>query len=168
MQKAILGAALGAVLSLASAAASAITIGYTTVPFEVSGVMLEAAGPSARCPSQFGGTITGFGDSTQIGRLSFVATDCITPAPPIFNFSKGRFIIMTTSGDQIYASYSGQMIPTGEGAQYIFTGATFQITGGTGAYMFASGGGTLDGKEDMVTGQGTLKLSGKMSYWVTR
>jgi hypothetical protein len=168
MQNAILGSALGAALSLASAASSAATIGYQTVPFEVAGVMQEVAGPSARCPSQFGGTITGYGDSALIGRLAFVATDCITPAPPIFNFGKGRFIIMTTSGDQIFASYSGQMVPTGEGTNYVFTGASFQITGGTGAYLFANGGGTLDGTEDMATGQGTLKLTGRMSYWTMR
>jgi hypothetical protein len=168
MQNAILGRVLGAALTLASAASSAATLGYQTVPFELTGVLLEVAGPSARCPSQFGGTITGYGDSPLAGRLSFVATDCITPAPPIFNFSRGRFIIMTTSGDQIFASYSGQMIPTGEGTQYTFTGASFQITGGTGAYLFASGGGTLLGNEDMATGQGTLKLTGRMSYWVVR
>ena len=127
---------------------------------------MEKAGPSARCPSQFGGTITGHGTSALVGRVAFVATDCITPMPPLFNFDQGRFIIMATNGDQIFASYSGQFVPTGVGAAYVFSGATFQITGGSGKYSKATGGGALTGGEDMVTGMGTVQLSGKIHYKV--
>jgi len=164
MQKAILLAA-GAALSLASMTASAASISYKTEALEVVGVLQEIAGPSARCPTQFGGTITGHGMSTTLGPLAFVANDCITPSGAIFTFNKGRFIILTASGDQVFASYSGQMVPTGVGTQYTFTGGTFQITGGTGQYIFATGGGALDGGEDMATGAGNIKLTGKISYW---
>ena len=149
-------------LLLASAVAYANPA--TTKDIEISGVLMEQAGPAARCPSQFGGTITGHGNSAQIGRVAFVATDCITPAPPLFNFSQGRFIIMTISGDQIFAEYNGQFVPTGVGAKYIFSGATFQITGGSGKYHKASGGGELTGGQDMVTGMGEVKLSGKIHH----
>jgi hypothetical protein len=165
MQNAIHRAVLGAAIAMASAATVAAPISYKTESFEVAGVLQEAAGPEERCPSQYGGTITGHGSSALLGRLAFVATDCITPSGPLFTFDKGRFIIMTTSGEQIFASYSGQFVPTGQGAQYIFSGATFQITGGTGRYLLASGGGSLQGNEDMLTGVGALKLTGKISYW---
>jgi len=157
--------ALGAVFSLVSAAAFAGPISYKTESFEIAGVIQEVAGPAAHCASQFGGTITGHGESALLGRLAFVANDCITPSGPIFTFSNGRFIIMTLTGEQIYANYSGQMVPTGQGAQYAFTGASFQIIGGTGRYLLASGGGTLQGNEDMSTGAGNLKLTGRISYW---
>jgi hypothetical protein len=35
--------------------------GFTYKDFELSGVLQEIPGPSARCPSGFGGTILGFG-----------------------------------------------------------------------------------------------------------
>jgi hypothetical protein len=95
----------------------------------------------------------------------FIATDCITPDGPLFNFSDGKFIVMTTKGDQIFAKYSGQFVPTGEGAKYVFSGATFQVTGGTGKFARATGGGTLSGGEDMVSGAGNIKLDGKVQYF---
>jgi hypothetical protein len=162
MHQAFLKLAGGAALAVASGAASAH---WTTTNIEVTGVILEVPGPSARCPSQFGGTITGHGNSALLGRVAFVANDCITADGAIYNFSRGRFIVMTQTGEQLFADYSGQFVPTGQGAGYVFSGATFQIVGGTGQYMFASGGGQLQGTEDMATGAGTLTLNGRMSYW---
>jgi hypothetical protein len=162
MQQAILKLAAGAALALASGAASA---GWTTTSLEVTGVIQEVPGPSARCPSNFGGTITGHGTSTPLGRVAFVASDCITQDGAIYNFNRGRLIIMTVSGDQLFADYSGQFVPTGQGTNYVFSGASFTIVGGTGRYIFASGGGQLQGTEDMVTGAGTVSLSGRISYW---
>ena len=162
MHKAFLQLLGGAALALVAGTASAH---WTNTAFEVSGVIQEAAGPAPRCQSQFGGTITGYGSSPLLGRVAYVANDCITPNGAIFNFNKGRFIIMTQNGDQIYADYSGQFVPTGQGSNYVFSSASFQIVGGTGQYMFASGGGSLQGGEDMVTGAGNITLSGRISYW---
>ncbi|MGW8394992.1 hypothetical protein [Pseudoduganella sp. HUAS MS19] len=162
MHHAILKLAGGAALALASSAASAH---WVTTDLKVTGVIQEVPGPSARCPSNFGGTITGHGTSPLLGRVAYVASDCITPDGAIYNFNRGRMILMTVSGDQIYADYSGQFVPTGQGTNYVFNGATFQIVGGTGQYIFATGGGQLQGGEDMVTGVGNIILSGRMSYW---
>jgi hypothetical protein len=133
-------------------------------PFELAGTLQEIPGPSLRCASHFGGTILGGGDSALLGKVVFIATDCITPMGTLYNFSDGRFIITTANGDQVYANYSGQFVPTGAGTQYVFSDATFQITGGTGKYFRASGGGSLTGGEDMATGQGNVKLSGQILY----
>lgn len=162
MIKSALQFAIGASLLAATASASAA---FVTKQFSVSAVIQERVGPMARCPSKFGGTITGHGDSALLGRTVVISTDCITPSGPLFNFSQGKMIIVTTSGDQIYANYSGQFVPTGEGAKYVFSGATFQITGGTGRYWRATGGGALTGGEDMVTGVGTADLNGKLTYF---
>ena len=154
-----------AVTLLLAASASASAGSWVTEPLDVEGVLVEAVGPRAGCPVNFGGTISGHGTSNMMGgKVVFIATDCITPAPPLFNFSNGKFIVMTTSGDQIYANYSGQFVPTGEGAKFVFSGATFQITGGTGKFSKVSGGGTLTGSEDMITGTGVIKLTGQALY----
>ncbi len=133
-------------------------------PLVISGVIQEVVGPSLRCPSKFGGTIVGHGNGDLTGRVAFVGTDCITPSGPLYNFSDGRIIILTASGEQIFANYSGQFVPTGEGTKFVFSNATFQITGGTGRYVRASGGGSFTGGEDMTTGAGTIQLDGKITY----
>lgn len=156
-----------AAVTLLLAASSAASAGsWQIAPLEVEGVLVEAVGPADRCLSKFGGTISGHGTSAMMGgKVVFIATDCITPVGPLFNFSGGKFVVMTTSGDQIYANYSGQFVPTGEGAKYVFSGATFQITGGTGKFSKITGGGTLTGGEDMITGAGNIKLTGRALYF---
>lgn len=150
-----------ALLAIASFSASA---GSTTQPLTLNGAFLEQVGPAPRCASQFGGAIVGHGESAVTGRNVFIASDCITPSGPLFNFTDGKFIIVAMNGDQIFANYSGQFVPTGAGTNYVFSGATFQITGGNGRYRKASGGGTLNGGSDMATGQGTLQLNGNITY----
>lgn len=162
MIKTTLRVATSALLLMSAFGASANPA--TTKPIEIIGQFQEQIGPSSRCPAKMGGTIAGHGDSALLGRVAFIATDCIMPAGPLFNFSQGRFIVVTTSGDQIFANYSGQFVPTGDGTKFVFSGATFQVTGGNGRYAKASGGGTLSGGEDIATGAGSLKLSGQISY----
>ncbi|MDB5959039.1 MAG: hypothetical protein JWP59_333 [Massilia sp.] len=154
----------GAAAVLAAAAIGASAAPTATKPFKLNGAFQETPGPSPRCPSQFGGTIVGFGDSAVTGKVVFLSSDCITPNGAVYNFSDGKFVILTTNGEQIFANYSGQFVPTGEGTNYVFNGATYQITGGTGKFKKASGGGTLTGGEDMATGQGTLQLNGQITY----
>ncbi|MGX4642601.1 hypothetical protein [Massilia sp. SYSU DXS3249] len=153
-----------AVTLLLAASATASAGGWVVKPLEIEGVLQEAVGPASRCLSQFGGTISGRGDSPQMGKVVFIGTDCITPLGVMFNFSGGKFVVMTTSGDQIFANYSGQFVPTGVGARFNFSGATFQVTGGTGKYARVTGGGTFTGGEDMVSGAGDIKLVGKIMY----
>lgn len=162
--RAVARPAAATLLLAASATASAGS--WVVEPIEVEGTLVEAVGPASRCLSNFGGTISGHGESKLMGgKVVFIATDCITPVGPLFNFSGGKFIVMTTSGDQIFANYSGQFVPTGEGAKYVFSGATFQVTGGTGKYAKITGAGVLSGGEDMITGAGNIKLAGKVMYF---
>ena len=168
MFKSILRAVVrpAAVTLLLAASATASAGQWVVEPLDVDGTLVEAVGPADRCLSKFGGTISGHGSSKMMGgKVVFIGTDCITPVGPLFNFSGGKFIVMTTSGDQIFANYSGQFVPTGVGARYVFSGATFQITGGTGKFSKVAGGGTLSGGEDMVTGIGDIKLTGKALYF---
>lgn len=147
---------------LLSTAVGASAGNKTYQDLELSGVLQEIPGPSLRCPSKFGGTILGYGDSALLGRVTFLSTDCITPSGTSYTFSDGRFMITTLSGELLFASYSGQFVPTGEGTNYVFSNASFQITGGTGRYAKASGGGNLYGSEDMASGKGTIQLKGQI------
>jgi hypothetical protein len=161
MFKSVLRLATGAVLMSAALCASADSATYKD--FQVSGVLQEIPGPSARCASGFGGTILGFGSGNLAGsKVTFLATDCITPNGTSYTFSDGKFLITTLTGELIYANYSGQFVPTGEGTKFVFSNATFQVTGGTGRYFKATGGGDMTGAEDMATGQGTIQLSGRI------
>jgi hypothetical protein len=162
MSKSVLRLATAAVLMTAAVGASAAPASYKD--FELSGVLQEVPGPSARCPSNFGGTIMGFGSSTLLGKLTFLASDCITPNGTSYTFSDGKFMITTMSGELLFASYNGQFVPTGEGTKYVFSNASFTITGGTGRYFRASGSGTLSGGEDMANGQGNIQLKGRILY----
>lgn len=162
MKNLLIRVAAGAFLFAVSTASMADP--SLTMPIEISGVLTEIPGPSLRCPSKFGGVIIGRGEGALTGPVAFIANDCITPSGTLFTFSAGKLIVVTVAGDQIFADYSGQFVPTGIGSNFVFSGATFQVTGGTGKFSNASGGGNLTGGEDMATGQGTIKLSGRISY----
>jgi len=162
MFKSILRFATTALLMSAAVGASADQSSYKD--FELSGVIQEIPGPSARCASQFGGTIMGYGSSALLGKVTFLTSDCITQNGPTFTFSDGRFMITTMSGELLFASYNGQFVPTGDGTKYVLSNASFSITGGTGRYDKASGSGTLGGGEDMATGQGNIQLKGRILY----
>jgi hypothetical protein len=152
-------------LSLRAVAATLLLAApAVNMPIEINGVLTEIPGPSLRCPSKFGGTIIGRGEGALTGPVAFIANDCITPSGTSFTFSAGKMIVLTVAGDQIFADYSGQFVPTGVGSNFVFSNATFQVTGGTGKFSKASGGGNLTGGEDMATGQGTIKLKGNISY----
>ena len=148
--------------SLAAPAASAAKL--VTEPLVISGVIQEVLGPSLRCPSKLGGTLVGHGNDPVLGPVAFMGNDCVTPNGPLLTFSDGRITLLTRSGEVIYANYSGQAVPTGEGNKVAYSNATFQIIGGTGRYHRASGGGDFTGSQDLVTGSGTIKLNGKITY----
>lgn len=148
--------------SFTAPAASAASL--VTKPLVIAGVIHEVLGPSLRCTSKLGGTLVGHGSDPVLGPVAFMGKDCVTPSGPLLNFSNGRITLLTGSGEVIYANYSGQAVPTGEGTKVVFSNATFQITGGTGRYHQASGGGDFTGSQELLTGAGTIKLSGKITY----
>jgi len=162
MSKALLRLVTGSVLMSIALCASAGNGNSTYKDLNLSGVLHEVPGPSVRCPSNFGGSIAGYGESSLLGRVVFLSSDCITPNGSNYTFSDGRLLITTMTGEQIFASYSGQFVATGVGTNYVFSNATFQVTGGTGRYAKASGGGDLTGGEDMATGKGTIQLTGRV------
>lgn len=156
----VLRLATGSLLMSAALCAAAADTGYQDL--SVSGVFQETIGAAARCPTQVGGTMTGYGNSTKYGPVVFLGSDCITPSATMNTFSDGHFILTSLTGDLLFANYSGQAVPNSDGSQLVFTGGTFQVTGGTGKFKHATGGGTMNGSESTKNLQGQLQLTGRI------
>lgn len=150
------------VLTAASFSASA---GPTVVrALEIKGIFTEKVGPAPQCTSKLGGKLAGHGETAEGTPVAFVGGDCFAQSGTTFTFSNGKFILLYPNGDQIFADYSGQFVPTGAGTTYVMNGGTFTITGGSGTYARALGGGFLSGTEDLSNGAGTIGLSGRVYY----
>ena len=152
----------GVVLLAASFSASAGP--SVTKALEVKGVFNEKVGPAPQCASTLGGKLAGHGETADGTPVAFVGGDCFAQSGATFTFSNGKFILLYPNGDQIFANYSGQFVPTGAGTAYVMNGGTFTITGGSGTYVRALGGGYLSGTEDLSNGAGTIALSGHVHY----
>ncbi|MGH8762773.1 MAG: PEP-CTERM sorting domain-containing protein [Nitrosospira sp.] len=129
--------------------------------FTVNAIIEEETGFKPGCASLFGGTITGSGVSS-LGRVSLEGGDCITPMGSSLSF-EGKMTFNLSRGNEIFADYHGLFTPTGIGSLYTFTDSFFEITGGTGNFLHATGGGTLLGGEDISSGLGVLKATGTIS-----
>ena len=137
--------------------------GPTNVPLKASVVTQEKMELNPDCPSGFGGTTTGTGKSTHMGKISIAASDCITPVDNHYTFI-GKLTITAANGDKLSGEYSGSLVPTDTVPIYSFSNATFQITGGTGRFLKASGSVELQGSQDIKTGKGKMEADGKISY----
>jgi hypothetical protein len=137
----------------------------TPIPLTISGVTYEQFGPRPGCPAQFGGTTTGVGISSLLGKVSFEANDCVIPQNDSLLFS-GKMVFTLLGGDEILADYSGSFIPTSYPSIFTMANALFAIKGGTGDFLNATGGGTLQGSEKISsngTGVGLMQATGTIS-----
>jgi hypothetical protein len=132
-----------------------------SAPLVMVAAIQEDAGFRPDCPSQFGGTITGSGVATLLGNVSLAGSDCITPLENSFAFD-GTMTFTVTSGDALFADYHGLFTPTALPTVFRFTNSFFDVTGGTGRFVDASGGGKLQGFEDIATGAGVILATGSL------
>ena len=140
------------------------TAGPKNVPFKVSAITQETLHGNPGCPSYLSGDTTGTGNASHLGEITFVATDCVTLSPSNFIFSNGRLTIYAANGDTLTLSYAGTLTPNPQPNSLSMLGGQFQITGGTGRFVSASGSGYLQGVENLATGQGQFDLVGTISY----
>lgn len=132
----------------------------------INAIIHEQVGyqPDPGCASQFGGTITGTGTSSLVGPVSLAANDCITPVGNDLSF-EGKMIFTVLSGDEIFADYYGLFIPTNIPSIFTLKDSFFNITGGTGNFLGAKGGGKLYGSEDIWSGWGLIQVKGEISHF---
>ncbi len=91
--------------------------------------------------------------TSNIGTFTITASHCVTPTPPVTNYSDGRFSWNFGSGDVLEGTYSGTVTlvpgqPIENVQDYVVTGGTgrFEGAGGTfqhvGSFVFGAGGVT--------------------------
>ena len=135
----------------------------TSRPFKASVETHEQPGFRPDCPSKFGGTTTGTGKSTHMGKVSLNAIDCVTPMEDHFIF-EGTFTLTAANGDTVTGGYKGAFVPADAGSRYSLSSAKFEITGGTGRFHGAKGIAELKGDQDIATGKGKIEADGTISY----
>ena len=158
-------------LALGAAAASPLALAeQRQVPFKASLVTQEIINPLApdftRCPvSGLVGTTTGQGTASLLEAVTLLATDCpLTTDYVNFFFSDGRLTLTAANGDKLSASYSGTLLPVpGANPPVHAINGSFSVTGGTGRFAGARGGGSLQGSEDLVTLKGRYEVKGMLT-----
>ncbi|HKY09791.1 MAG TPA: hypothetical protein VJQ55_16190 [Candidatus Binatia bacterium] len=137
----------------------------SAVPFRATIAITESIQFIGTPPCISIGDVTGKGTATHLGKVTLDSNDCINPINPTFTafsfFSNGPVVLTVATGEQITARYSGTLVV--EGSVGIITGG-YEITGGTGRYVNATGAGAVKGVEDMNTGKGQIQLNGTISY----
>lgn len=138
------------------------------VPFKASVATQEALGiDPVRCPGTFlTGTTTGQGTASHMGAVRLSASDCPTTADGVnFFFSNGELTLTGANGDTLQARYQGTLLPIAGSSPVLHAiSGTFHVSGGTGRFRGARGGGNLQGTQDLVTLKGLYRVDGRLSY----
>ena len=160
---------LAAFIGTSAAAQTSSTTSFTA-RLAFTEIVIPAA-PGGPC--FLDGDLSGSGTATQLGRVTATSQDCINPrgdpAAGTFsfhdNYAPSGLVFIGESGDQLHARYSGTLAPRANAPHRI--SGLFVITGGTGRYVGATGGGIVEGSEDISQpgfGQGQVTLAGVLSY----
>ena len=115
---------------------------------------------ATRCPVGLKATVTGSGQSTQLGMVTVRQTHCFDPADPL-SFTDGRYEWTAEDGSTITGPYGGRIIatPTTDEDGQFYIDAAFSITAGTGRLSEARGGGAASGLLT-ATGDAMVVLDG--------
>jgi hypothetical protein len=150
--------------------------GTVTVPFKAEFFTeLVSLMPDDACgaPPNFLNTQKGFGEATHLGRFSAQPTFCINMADLLdgqltegesLPFGPSEEPLIAANGDELWvASSSGEVVPSDHpDVDFEFT-IQFEITGGTGRFEGASGGGVQHGFVDQQASRTQHQWSGTLS-----
>jgi hypothetical protein len=142
------------VFSVAVALAASQAMAQTTpVPFKATVVFSEVVTFNLEPPCFASGALSGSGAATWMGKVTGASQDCTNPIGPFsptasFQFSSVNLVLNdASSGEQLTGTYSGTLTYTPDAPHQI--SGNFVITGGTGRFAGATGGGTMSGYEDI-------------------
>lgn len=163
-------------LTLAVTAQAASADSTTVLPFNATLSITEQVAFTGGAPCFGIGSLQGTGTST-VGAISGSSQDCINPVgvfdpnAPSFQFvsTPPGVVLKTAGGDQLFALYAGTLTYRA-GAPHLLNGF-FIVTGGTGRFKDAIGGGTLTGQEtiDPVgNGAGQVSFTGRIQVGKSR
>lgn len=159
------------------AAAQAQGVEQFSVPFKASLTIEETVVFTGALPCFAFGSVTARGNASHLGTVTASSQDCISPLGAFdpagsnsFSFASVRgesgLILTAANGDRVFAHYSGTLTAQ-DGRHPHRIAGHFVIAGGTGRFSGVTGGGTLDGEEDIsqiVSGHGNITLNGVIRY----
>jgi hypothetical protein len=107
-------------------------------------------------------SLSGAGHALHLGRIKVEQSHCIDlTGPDPLAFTDGLFTLTAADGDTVTGTYGGRLQPTVTPNLFYIDG-TFLITGGTGRFAGASGGGAATGMTDLLTSE--IELAGHFSF----
>ena len=120
------------------------------------GVQTADPRPDPRCaPPTVLVELSGEGTVSRLGRVTATASHCIIDDPAAPAFTDGEMTIVDDRGE-LFIEYSGTDV-AGD------LNGTWTVTGGTGDFVGASGGGTLTGTADPEGRRGVIRLDGSLT-----
>jgi len=111
------------------------------------------------CSTEFADITSGGGQATHLGRFTGETFSCVNLAT--LQVTDGRFTMAGADGSQIEGTYTLQGTPLSP--TVISLEGPFTITGGTGRFAGARGGGQITGTIDLATNQLVLSFDGSVS-----
>lgn len=141
------------------------------LPFKASSYeVVSSEGPSPTCPA-FEVHSEGSGEGAHLGRFTVARFHCFTPpGHPAFTgtvIHDGRYTITAANGDQIWGSYSGELLPTAFDENGMPIRGTITspstIDGGAGRFANARGSYLAIGDYDLVADAGAFTFDGWIS-----
>jgi hypothetical protein len=113
------------------------------------------------CPGALRLNVTEVGRVTQMGAVTARAFVCQKLDPNDLSFN-GQFTYTAANGDTVSGTFFGKLVPV-SGTLYQVQDEQFTITGGTGRFAGASGGGIVVGTVDLASGEGVHQIDGSIS-----
>ena len=117
-----------------------------SVPFRLE--LTGNANPDfSQGPCNVTNTESGTGTAEHMGKVTWSSTEvanfCVDPSNPATAAVTGTMVITAANGDQVTQSYL-TTVNADFGAGTLTATGTYQVTGGTGRFSGATGGGTVD------------------------
>ena len=151
-----------AAAAVATAAATPAVASPNT-KFRGQFAVVETITPDALCGG-FRVSHTGSGSATHLGKATWSATECVDllANPGRAHVRDGRAVLTSANGDTLQLSYEADgALPDAAGNVHV-TGP-YEVTGGTGRFEGATGGGTLTGDANVNTAIAQIDLTGTLS-----
>src|SRR5689334_6099246 len=110
-----------------------------SAPLQATISFSERLVPAGTTDCQGLGLIVGSGVMAHLGKVSVESTDCVNLAAAGFSFMSTQLVITAANGDQLRGTYGGMFNADNNGG----ISGGFVITGGTGRFANAKGGGSV-------------------------
>lgn len=111
------------------------------------------------CGGGFRTTWSGSGHMLHMGRVTATGSDCVSfDSSGVAHVTDGRMVMIAANGDTVEVSYAVAGPPSPDGVYHL--DGTFTVTGGTGRFEGASGGGAGH-SEASPTGDTLIELNGR-------